>query len=158
MYKFAFAFLIVFLLSTNIKAQKMDNDKLNRIFYTISDTLQGGNGHWRFGIEDVPFICLTDTLHNRMRIITPVVELKDVNEAQMKKCMEANFHTALDVKYAISDGILWVAFIHPLKELTKNQVIDAIQQVYSATKTYGSTYTSGTLSFPKQEDTKRKMN
>jgi len=67
----------------------------------------------------------------------------------MLECMEANFHTALDSKYAISNNILWSAFIHPLKELTERQLIDAVSQVYSAARTFGSSYSSGALSFRK---------
>ena len=71
--------------------------------------------------------------------------------------MEANFHSALDARYAISDGILWAAFIHPLQELTKDQVISAISQVYSTVQTFGTYYSSGELSFPTQgeEDAQR---
>jgi len=60
----------------------------------------------------------------------------------------ANFHTALDIKYAISDDVLWSAFIHPLRELTVAQVKDALSQVYYANITFGTTYTSTDLVFP----------
>ncbi len=59
-----------------------------------------------------------------------------------------NFHSALDVRYAESDGVMWVAFIHPLKELSKEQVEDAIRQVFAANLTFGTTYTSTDLVFP----------
>ena len=97
-------------------------------------------------------MCITDEFHNRMRIISPINETKNLSDDEMTKCMEANFHTALDVKYAVSDDILWTAYIHPLKELTKDQVISAISQLYSCVKTFGTTYSSGALSFPTSED------
>ena len=57
--------------------------------------------------------------------------------------MEANFHTALDVKYAILDE----ALVQP-----------PINQVYTAAVTYGTTYNSINLTFPdkKKEETKKK--
>lgn len=148
-------FLIIpFLLFTNLQfcySQEMDNEKLQSIIYTISDEMQGDMGRWEFVIDSTYFMCLTDEVHNRMRIISPVKTMDEVTQDQLEKCMEANFHTALDVKYAISDSILWSAYIHPLKELSKDQTIDAIKQIYSAVHTFGSYYSSGNLQFPSSE-------
>ncbi len=130
----------------------MNNQKLNAIIYTISDEQEGTNGNWQFIIDSTLFICITDELHNRMRIISPVEKMENVTQSEIMKCMEANFHSALDVKYSISDGILWSTFIHPLAQLDKDQVIDAISQVYSCTKTFRTTYSSGALVFPTRED------
>ncbi len=129
----------------------MTNIELGTIFKNTAKVIQDQMGNWEFEIDTTRFICLTDEHYNRMRIISPITESMNITQDQLLKCMEANFHTALDVKYAISNGILWAAFIHPLKELTQKQVIDAVGQVYSACKTFGSTYTSGDLFFPKSE-------
>ena len=149
MTKFTFTLLLWSSLAFyGVYAQTMDNDKLGKILENISDTLEGGNGQWKFIFKEIPMLCLTDQAHNRMRVITPVVELKDVGEEELMACMKANFHTALDVKYAISEDILWVAYIHPLKELSESQFKDAIAQVFFAAVTYGSTYSSTDLVFP----------
>lgn len=153
-----FALTLTCLSTHNLNSQDMDNQKLHSIIYTISEQLDGQDGNWQFVVDSTLFICLTDQLHNRMRIISPIEKMENVTTEQIQRCMEANFHTALDVKYAISDGILWSAFIHPLQELSKNQVLSAISQVYSAAKTFGSVYSSGTLSFPTQEERKAKGN
>lgn len=145
------AHILIFIfsvLSINLHAQAMNNDKLNGIIYTLSDTVQGENGSWQFIVDELAFICITDQIHNRMRIISPIAELAEVTDEELLRCMEANFHSALDARYAISDGILWAAFIHPLRELTKDQVISAITQVYSTAQTFGTYYSSGELSFP----------
>ena len=130
----------------------MDNDKLHSIIYTLSDHTEGQKGNWQFVIDSTFFICLTDQIHNRMRIISPIDKTENLTDEQIRKCLEANFHTALDAGYALSDGYLWSAFIHPLKELTKEQVISAISQVYSCAKTFGTYYSSGTLNFPTREE------
>ena len=150
--KFTFTLLLWFSLSALcIHAQKMDNDKLDKILKNVSDTLEGGNGQWKFLYKELPMLCLTDQANNRMRIISPVIELKDMSEEDILTCMKANFHTALDVRYAISEDILWVAYIHPLKELSDDQLKDAISQVFYAAATYGSTYSSTDLVFPDRE-------
>jgi hypothetical protein len=83
-----------------------------------------------------------------MRIISPVEAVSLVSSAQMEDIMLANFHSVLDVRYAISDEILWVAFLHPLRSLSEDQVRDALLQVYRAAETYGTTYSSTELVFP----------
>lgn len=102
--------------------------------------------------EEIPVFCITDENHNRMRIISPVKELEKASKEEILRCLEANFHTALDVKYAISEGVIWVAFIHPLKELSEEQVKDALLQVVNANITFGTTYSSTDLYFPGAEE------
>ncbi|WP_298424640.1 hypothetical protein [uncultured Kordia sp.] len=131
-----------------ISAQHMNNFKLGEILTKQADTIQGQAGNWRFAVNDKLFICLTDEKNNRMRIISPITEVSNIDEKMLKNCLIANFHTALDVKYAISDDILWSVFIHPLKELSDTQIINAITQVYNANYTFGTIYSSTNLSFP----------
>ena len=152
MYRITTILLLCTLLSANVNGQDMNNEKLNAIIYTLSDDIEGANGQWQFIIDSTLFICLTDELHNRMRIISPIEKMENVSDQSLVRCMEANFHTALDVRYSISDGVLWSAFIHPLKELTKEQVISGLSQVYSCVKTFGTTYSSGALSFPTSDE------
>ncbi len=134
------------------QADKMTNNKLDTIISKISMQVEGVSGNWQFVIDSTFFICLTDETHNRMRIISPVIESSKLTENQLIKCMEANFHTVLDSRYAISDGWLWSAFIHPLGELTEYQFLSAVSQVYSGAQTFGAQYSSGLLSFPKIEE------
>jgi len=140
---------LVFIVSVSVlSAQNMNNTKLGEILTKQSDTIEGQAGNWRFAVNDKLFICLTDEKNNRMRIISPITEVANVDDKTLKNCLTANFHTALDVKYAISDAILWSVFIHPLKELTEAQVVDAVAQVYNANFTFGTIYSSTNLSFP----------
>ncbi len=147
---------LIFCINT-VSSQEMGNSKLNEIFTSLSDTIQGENGRWQFIINDVMLVCLTDTNHNRMRIISPITESDNLDEDQKTLALLANFHTALDVKYAISDNVLWSVFIHPLKELTIDQVKDAVSQVYSANVTFGSSYTSTDLVFPGKDKKEEKQ-
>ncbi len=122
--------LILFLTGSSfIQSQNMNNADLEKIIYVVSDTIQGTTGNWQFVIEDKLFICVTDENHNRMRIISPIIEEFKLSNSDRQKLLEANFHTALDARYAIANDYLWAVFIHPLKELSKEQVMDAINQV-----------------------------
>lgn len=111
---------------------------------------------WQFLMIETPMICITDENNNRMRIVAPIKKVEEMEEGELTKCMEANFHTALDVKYAISEGVVWSVFIHPLKELSNNQVVDALTQVRAAAQTYGRDYNSTDLVFPKSEKKERR--
>ena len=134
-----------------LSAQSMNNERMDSIFRVVLDSVTGELGRWELTIGDFKMLCLTDENHDRMRIITPVQRLEDATPEEIYKCLEANFHTALDVKYAIADELIWVAFIHPLGALQDSQLIDALKQVRSAALTYGTIYTSTDLVFPKPE-------
>ncbi len=129
-------------------SQTMNNETLESIYTSVSDSIQGKNGSWHFFIKDVQMLSITDTKNNRMRIISPIADSNSLNNELIKAALVANFHTALDVKYAVSDGVLWSVFIHPLKELSKNQVKDAVSQVYYANINFGTTFSSTALVFP----------
>jgi hypothetical protein len=128
--------------------QNATNETLEKIITKVADTVAGQSGQWQFAIKDRLFICVTDENHNRMRIISPVTEIQNLPEGELENALVANFHSALDVKYAISEGVLWTVFIHPLKELSEAQIEDAILQVYNGAETFGTTYSSTNLVFP----------
>ncbi len=140
-----------FLLPYYSQAQDMDNTQLGNILTSMSDSIVGSNGQWQMDVKGALMICLTDETHNRMRIISPIKSMEEVSKKEMYECMEANFHTALDVKYAVSEDVMWAVYIHPLKELTADQARDAIKQVFFAVMTYGTTYSSTNLSFPEAD-------
>lgn len=143
---------ILFLLCVlTIQAQQMNPTRLGKILNEVSDSIVSTKSQWRFTIKKVAFICIADSTHNRMRIISPIAPSDKLTETLKTAALTANFHTALDVKYAISDEILWSVFIHPLKELTKKQVLDAISQVYYANINFGTTFSSTSLVFPERK-------
>lgn len=135
----------------------MDNDALERWFDSLDVTVEGTAGNWQISLEKTRIICLTDERHNRMRFIAPIRETKEMCADELTRCLEANFHTALDIKYAISDGVLWSTFTHPLAELSEPQARDALEQVYNGVQTYGRSYSSTNLSFQRSQDRKERM-
>ena len=128
-------------------AQEMTIAKMDSVIQSVADSVVFVDGNWHFKYQESYMMIMTDVKYNRMRIITPIVDQESLDEVELTKLMEANYHSALDTKYALSDGILWGVFIHPLRELSKNQFVNAIHQVYSTYMTYGTTYTSTGLQF-----------
>ncbi len=143
-----FTLILGLCLGTSLVAQNMTNQKIETIIESVADSIQGQSGQWQFYVQEVAFVCLTDSINNRMRIISPIIETTQLSGELKDAVLMANFHTALDVKYAVADGVLWSAFIHPLKELSDYQVKDAIAQVFSANMSFGSTFSSTNLVFP----------
>ena len=140
--------LAIFVTSSGYSQDQMTQEKLDSIYEKIGDSIEGNSGRWQFKVKDVVFLAISDSTHNRMRIISPIVETFKLTETLKEDALVANFHTALDVKYAISDDILWSVFIHPLKELSEDQVYDAVKQVYFANITFGTSFSSTSLVFP----------
>ena len=140
--------LLLCLLGYSVRSQTMDAERLKELISEVSDTLQNVGNAFQFMYEEKLLICIYDENANRMRIISPIIERKELEEEQLLNALVANFHSALDVKYALSDEIIWSVFTHPLKELSDHQVLDAVQQVYTAAISFGTTYSSTNLVFP----------
>ncbi|MGB0525231.1 MAG: hypothetical protein ACPGJS_19820 [Flammeovirgaceae bacterium] len=144
-YSLILVFLTLCLFSAN--AQNMTNKKMDAIIRKEAQKVEGQLGGWEFIYGNRPVMIITDDNANRMRIMTPIIEEKDMPEGRMKTLLEANFDRALDAKYSLFKNVLWSTYTHPLKELTKDQLIDAMQQVVRLADTYGSTYTSTDMIF-----------
>lgn len=131
----------------------MDNAQLDEIIIDNADAVhQRQPGHWQFEFFGRVMIALTDEHHNRMRIISPVAEVSDLDAELVVACLSANFDRALDARYAISGDYIWSAFIHPLRQLEAEQVVDAMHQVASLSVTFGTTFSSGGLGFGVEAD------
>lgn len=127
--------------------QPMTLESLGRIIAEAGENVRDGETYWEFVIEGVPMACITDQRFDRMRIVAPIVPAARLSEEQRETLLEANFHSALDGRYAVSDGMVYAAFIHPLSPLDRTQVLSAMMQVAELARTFGSSYSSGVLSF-----------
>ena len=101
----------------------------------------------RFMYEEVPLALVYDEQADRMRVVSGIMRVDDLQEGMLTKAMQANFHSVLDVRYAISDGVVWSAFIHPLSDLSDDLLRSAVHQVAVARVTFGTQYTSGAMVF-----------
>lgn len=120
---------------------------MQALFHAVAEDVEGSDGAWQFDIQGVRVACLTDSRFDRMRLIAPIADASDLTDEQREACLEANFHTALDARYATSDGVLYAAFLHPLDSLTEEDLHSALSQVVSLVLTFGDTYSGGTLVF-----------
>lgn len=125
----------------------MSDQHLVDLIKQIDPDTKGEGNSWQFSLENRPIILIFDTIADRMRLMTPVVESADLSAEVQIRVLQANFDSVLDARYAIANDLLWSVFIHPLSPLTENELISAITQVYMAAETFGVTYSSGALTF-----------
>ena len=125
----------------------MNNKKMEAIFKSEVEEIEGQLGNWQMLYGGSVLYVLTDEKNNRMRIFTPVIEEESLEKEQLKKMLEANFHSALDSKYSLYEGFVISVYTHPLKELQKDQLIDAMRQVVVLSRTFGESYSSTGLIF-----------
>lgn len=144
--------LLLVMINMSAFAQNMTNKKMDGIIRKAAQKVEGELGSWQFLYGNRPIMIITDENANRMRIMTPIIEEKDMPQGRMKTLLEANFDRALDSKYSLFKEVLWSTYTHPLKELTKEQFMDAMRQVVRLADTYGSTYTSTDMVFGSGDD------
>ena len=125
----------------------MTLEKMGKIIRRLDDSAKRRKNGWQLTVEKVPVVVVTDRKHNRMRILIAIRKTSDVSPDEMTRMMQANFDTALDARYAIAHDIVWATFIHPLSELHDRQFITAVGQTVNLATTYGTTFSSGVLSF-----------
>jgi hypothetical protein len=140
--------LLLFFLPFALQAQNMTPERLEELIRQEADSVQTQNNMIQFKVNQSVLLCIYDANANRMRIISPIVERSALEEKDLLNALVANFHSALDVRYALSDEIIWSVYTHPLQQLSDAQVVDAIQQVYAAALTFGNTFSSTGMIFP----------
>lgn len=110
------------------------------------DTAVSGN-LVEFRYDGVAMACVSDASHDRMRLIAPIARRDAIEATYLEIMLIANFHTTLDARYAIGEGIVYAAFLHPLSSLTRVQLESAIRQVSALARNFGSSFSSDELIF-----------
>lgn len=131
----------------HISNHAMNYQRLDKLIKQQAEIIKSQPGYWEIKFENRYVIIVTDETHNRMRIISAIIEEKKIKKAELSVLMSANFDKALDAKYAIYNGYLWSVFTHPLGELEDEQFVDALKQVKTLADNYGGSYTSSDLIF-----------
>lgn len=125
----------------------MNNRHLDSLIREIGSDVKGELGFWEFTVSGRRIYCITDESHDRMRLMTPIAEMKEISDEQLMACMSANYNRALDARYCMNEGTLWGAFMHPLRSLQAKLFRSACQQVAEVANNFGESYSSGELRF-----------
>ena len=131
----------------NDELTEMTLARMESILASEVTSLEGGGGQWRAQIDGRSVVVLADPTSNRMRVVAPVVAASSLSEEQIQAMLVANFHSALDARYSISNGAVVSVFIHPLTTLQETDFRSGLRQVVTLADTFGSSYSSGGLGF-----------
>lgn len=145
--KILFLTITLALYSLAACADPMTQDEMEKIISNHVDVVEQEKGHIIFNYKKIKMAILSNVQHDRMRIIAPITEYSKLTAEQKDTIMEANFHKALDARYASSNGILYSAYIHPMSTLSQSELEDALKQVATLATTFGTSYSSGSIVF-----------
>ena len=129
------------------REQRMDNESLGALLKELDPGVSGRSGNWVVTFKDTSAQILTDQRADRMRIMIPIADASELEADVLYRMLQANYESALDARYAIAQGLVWVAYIHPLSPLTETELVLALAQTYNAAETYGSSYSGGLFQF-----------
>ena len=129
------------------RPQTMTPTRLEAIVREEVDAIEGRNGRWQATVGDRTLIILADAPNNRMRIFTPVIPTSELTAPQIQSMLLANFHTALDARYALTEDAVVASFVHPLNSLDETYLRSALSQVATLADTFGTSYSSGAIGF-----------
>lgn len=105
-----------------------------------------GNGA-TFTIDETMVTLVFDVNADRMRLFSQIRPSDGLTGLKFRRLMQANFDTALDARYAVAQGQLWSTFMHRMTTLTQEDFVSALAQTVTLVKTYGTTFSSGAMSF-----------
>jgi len=120
---------------------------LDELILRIDENAQREGNIWTLNYEELPVYIIADDSADRMRIMVPILESAELQQAQLYRILQANFESALDARYAIAQGVLWSAYLHPLKTLSDVQFFSGLAQTLNLMSTFGGSYSSGALLF-----------
>jgi hypothetical protein len=130
----------------------MTTASIGRILDSYLGDMQGQPGFWRGLREEVPVYVFSDDSHDRMRVMAPVGELRELGPEMLHILLQANYDRALDARYAMRGMELWSVAVHPLATLAPDDFATLIDQVVRLVKNTGSTYASTDLVFMAPRD------
>ena len=125
----------------------MTIERMTAIVKAIDPAAELGGSGFTLTIDDVPVVIIADLTANRMRAMVPIRSAEGMTFDEMQRLMQANFDSALDARYAIAQGRVWGVFLHPFRELERDQLISGIAQTVNVAKSYGTLYSSGAGQF-----------
>jgi hypothetical protein len=125
----------------------MTTDSISKILDSYLTEVEGQPGFWRGVRDEVQLFVFSDDAHDRMRIMAPIGEVKEMQPELLEVLLQANYDRALDARYAMRGHEVWSVSVHPLATLAPDDFADFLDQVVRLVKNTGSSYASSDLVF-----------
>jgi hypothetical protein len=127
--------------------QPMTAIRMSELILRVDENAIHDGSTWYFNIIGLDAVLVFDIEADRMRVLIPIENTGDLSKDELLRLMQANFDSALDARYAIAQGQLWGAYIHPLSTLTDEEFLLGIGQTANVVASFGSSYSSGMFVF-----------
>ncbi len=141
----ALALLVMAVSCATSVPDPMSQESLAKHIEEIAGSAKTSPNVVEFQYNGVAIARVSDATHDRMRLIAPIAKRDSIEADHLEIMLTANFHTTLDARYALSKGIIYAAFLHPMSTLTRAQLDSAIRQVAALARNFGSSYSSDEL-------------
>lgn len=125
----------------------MTQARMELIFAERVEAIEGPSGALRTQVQGVNVYLISDPANDRMRLLAQIARVEQAPPQLLRVLLEANFHSTLDARYAISEGVIYSAFLHPMSSLTPELIESGLDQVVSLALTFGKSFSSGKLFF-----------
>ena len=125
----------------------MTTAAISKLIESYLTDLEGRPGFWRGIKDEVPVYVFSDDSNDRMRLMAPIGELKELDSEILHVLLQANYDRALDAHYALRGLEVWAVSVHPLATLAPDDFASFIEQVVMLVKNTGSSYASSDLVF-----------
>ena len=128
-------------------ARGMTTQAMGKLLESYLSDLEGQPGFWRGVRNEVPVFVFSDDEHDRMRIMSPIGVVEELEPDLLHILLQANYDRALDARYAMRGNELWSVVVHPLATLATDDLPALFDQVITLVKNTGSTFASTELVF-----------
>ncbi|MBI1799099.1 MAG: hypothetical protein HYR73_05390 [Candidatus Eisenbacteria bacterium] len=125
----------------------MTTAAISKLLDSYLTDLEGRSGFWRGVRDEVAVYVFCDDRNDRMRLMAPIGELKELDPGMLQVLLQANYDRALDAKYALRGLEVWAVSVHPLATLAPDDFASFMDQVVKLVKNTGGTYASSDLVF-----------
>jgi len=120
---------------------------MGKLLDSYLEELEGQPGFWRGSRGEVPVFVFSDDNLDRMRIMSPIGVIEELDADLLHVLLQANYDRALDARYAMRGNELWSVVVHPLATLATDDLPNLFDQVVALVKNTGSTFASTELVF-----------
>ena len=125
----------------------MTVERIRQLILDLDDDAKVDGNVVEFTFANRTVVMIAAPQANRMRLVSGVIEAQQLSDDQLLSVLVSNYHLALDARYAVGNGVLFSVYVHPLAQLDEELLLSGIRQVATLAETFGTTYTSGELSF-----------
>lgn len=125
----------------------MTTTAMGKLLDSYLQELDGQPGFWRGMRGEVPVFVFSDDDHDRMRIMSPIGVVEELDPDLLHVLLQANYDRALDARYAMRGNELWSVVVHPLATLATDDLPSFFDQVVLLVQNTGTTFASTELVF-----------